>query len=231
MSGVGKPLSSERVHRAERFARLSGLEMGQVITAEAIQRVLAHPEGGMKNIPETSRRMLLLTQADEPELQAVAASIAEKLLPYFDSIVTSCGIRIDKHGEGIVQLEALSVHEPTAGIVLAAGGATRFGQAKQLLDWQGKPFVRQVAETALQAGLSPVIVVVGAYAEEVSKAVEDLPVHLVRNSSWEQGHATSVICGIHSLPEKTSAAVFLYVTNRRCHCVWYAYWLKCTNER
>ncbi|OGO71401.1 MAG: hypothetical protein A2Z49_08055, partial [Chloroflexi bacterium RBG_19FT_COMBO_56_12] len=81
--------------------------------------------------------------------------------------------------------------------------------AKQLLDWQGKPFVRQVAETALQAGLSPVIVVVGAYAEEVSKAVEDLPVHLVRNSSWEQGHATSVICGIHSLPEKTGAAVFL----------------------
>jgi molybdenum cofactor cytidylyltransferase len=209
MSGIGKPLNSEWVHRAERFSELSGMQSGQNVTAEALQRVLAHPEGGMKNIPEKARRMLLLTQAETPELQAEAAAIAEKLRPYYDSIVTCRGEPIRKGTERIYQLEALNVCEPVAGIVLAAGGASRFGQGKQLLDWGGKPFVRQVAETALQAGLSPVVVVVGAYAEEVSKGVEEIPVQIAANSAWEQGQATSVKCGIQALPGKTGAAVFL----------------------
>jgi len=209
MTGVGKPLTSEWVHRAERFAELSGLKLGQVVTPISIQRVLAHPEGGMKNIPANARRTLLLTQADTPELQAKAASIAEPLMSYYDSIVTSQGTPISKGSESIYRLEALNVCEMVAGIVLAAGGSSRFGQAKQLLNWGGKPFVRQVAETALQAGLSPVIVVVGAYAEEVSSVVEGLPVQVVVNSAWEQGHSTSITCGMKALPKKTGAAVFL----------------------
>lgn len=209
MSGIGKPLNETWVHRPERFSELAGLKMGQEVTAEAVQRVLAHPESGLKNIPASATRTLLLTQADSPELQAEATSIAENLLPNYDRIVTCMGEAINKVSESIYHLEALNVYEPVAGIVLAAGGATRYGQAKQLLDWQGKSFVRHVTESALLAGLSPVIVVVGAFAEEVSKEVEGMPVQVMLNSAWEEGQASSITCGMKAVPERTGAAIFL----------------------
>jgi molybdenum cofactor cytidylyltransferase len=174
-----------------------------------MQRVLTHAEGGLKNIPPHARRMLLLTQADTPELQAHGSAIAENLMAYFDSVVTSQGEPQNQEATSIYNLEALHMHEETAGIVLAAGGATRFGQSKQLLDWGGKPFVRQVAETALGSRLSPVIVVVGAFAQEVKKAVAGLAVQIVENPDWEAGHASSIGRGVRALPEKTGAAVFL----------------------
>ena len=209
MSGLGKPLSAEWVHRPERFARLAGLEVGQPITTAAMQTVLAHSEGGLKNIPPGASKRLVLTQADTPELQAQAAWLAEKLLQYYDNILICRGEALGEDAESLYQLVVTRVVEPVAGIVLAGGGATRFGQAKQLLDWQGKPFVRQVAETALQAGLSPVVVVVGAQAEKVRMVVEDLPVQVVENIAWEGGQATSTQCGIQALGEKSGAAIFL----------------------
>ncbi|MFN3763714.1 MAG: NTP transferase domain-containing protein, partial [Anaerolineae bacterium] len=42
-----------------------------------------------------------------------------------------------------------------AGVILAAGGSTRFGRPKQLLDWNGIPLVAHVADVALAAELSP----------------------------------------------------------------------------
>lgn len=208
LSSLGKPLSDEWVHRPERFGELAGLGLGQAVTRHSLQRVLAHPQGGLKHIPVGARRSLLLTQADSPALQAEAHALAESLLPYFDSVLTSRRLSEDAPATR-TQIEPLDVQEPTAGVVLAAGGASRFGRAKQLLDWHGKPFVRQVAETALQAGLSPVLVVVGAYADEVSRAVAGLPVQLVMNSTWQQGHSTSVVRAVQALPENIGAAVFL----------------------
>lgn len=102
-----------------------------------------------------------------------------------------------------------AVYEPVAGIVLAAGGASRFGQLKQLLPWQGEPLVHRVARTALQAGLSQVVVVSGAQAEAVEAAVSDLPVRIARNPDWAAGQSTSVISGVRALLPQTGAAIFL----------------------
>jgi molybdenum cofactor cytidylyltransferase len=89
-----------------------------------------------------------------------------------------------------------AVHEPIAGIILAAGESQRFGQPKQLLDWRGEPFVRVVAKTALEAGLSPVILVTGAYAGQVQSVVQGLPVMIVHNENWKSGQASSIQAGI-----------------------------------
>jgi molybdenum cofactor cytidylyltransferase len=209
MSALGKPLTKEWVHRVEYFSALAGLEMGGEISPGAILRVLANPEGGLKGIPPDAKRSLLLTQADEAERQATAQSIAGQAISLYDSVLICTGS--PKYGieDGLSTIEVLSVVEPVAGIVLAAGEGERFGQAKQLLNWKGKPFVRQVTETALQAGLSPVIVVVGAYAEEVSRVLADLPVQITLNHDWQQGQSTSAQCGIRALPESVGAAIFL----------------------
>jgi molybdenum cofactor cytidylyltransferase len=92
-----------------------------------------------------------------------------------------------------------AVHEPIAGIILAAGASSRFGRAKQLLDWKGQPFVRAVAKTALEAGLGPVVVVTGANAEQVQAAVNDLDVTVVHNEEWKGGQGSSIRAGIAAL--------------------------------
>ncbi len=86
----------------------------------------------------------------------------------------------------------------------------RFGQPKQLLDWRGEPFVRVVAQTALEAGLSPVIVVItGANAEEVEAKIKDLPVIIVRNEKWQSGQSSSIRVGVKALPANAGSAIFL----------------------
>jgi molybdenum cofactor cytidylyltransferase len=179
------------------------LGLGELITPEAVVKLLAHSEGGQKNIPGESRKTLLLNQADTPEFQSVAGGMAQSLLSHFESVVIA----------SLAQEIVFAVHERVAGIILAAGEARRFGQPKQLLDWKGQPFIRAVVRTALEAGLSPVIVVTGANADSVEAAVSDLSVVIARNEDWQSGQASSIREGMQALlpAREVGAAVFLLV--------------------
>ena len=203
LSGIGKPLNAGYVHRAEFFSRLSGLDLEQTITPDSLLRVLAHPEGAIKNIPFGARKTVLLNQADTPELQSLAQSLSQPLLDFHDSVIIS----------SLKQEKIFAVHERVAGIVLAAGESTRYGQPKQLLDWKGEPFVRAVAKTALQSGLSPVLVITGASAERVESTLDDLDVIMIRNEHWNTGQASSIRAGVESLVKpsspRTGGAIFL----------------------
>jgi molybdenum cofactor cytidylyltransferase len=143
----------------------------------------------------------VLNQADTPELQAQAQAIARHLLPTwaYHSVVSAA----------LKQQQVYAVHEPAAGIILAAGASTRMHQPKPLLLWRGEPFIRHVARTALGAGLSPVVIVSGAHTPEVRAAVTDLPVTLIHNPDWEAGQSTSVRCGLQALPDTIGSAIFL----------------------
>lgn len=188
LAGLGKPLTDENIHRAEIFSRLSGLRIGEEVAPDSLIRVLTHPDVERKNIPARARTVVLLNQADTAELQSKARGLAQSLRTAYDAALIA----------SLEQERIFAVHEPIAGIVLAAGEATRYGRAKQLLDWKGEPFVRAVAKTALQAGLSPVVVVTGANAEGVEAAVNQLNVMVIRNDHWKTGQASSLRAGIRS---------------------------------
>ncbi len=199
LTGLSKPLSSDGIHRSDIFSNLSGLDVGATITTQALTRVLTHPEGGLKNTPAGARRVVLLNQADTPELQAAAREMVPNLLPAFGSVIIAA----------VAHQSVFAVHEPSAGIILAAGESKRFGKPKQLLEWRGQTFVRAAASTALSAGLSPVIVVTGAGANEVAGAVQGLPLTIARNEDWQSGQASSIRKGLESCPANTGSAVFL----------------------
>ncbi|WP_051663375.1 nucleotidyltransferase family protein [Alicyclobacillus macrosporangiidus] len=98
---------------------------------------------------------------------------------------------------------------PIAGIVLAAGASSRMGQPKQLLRLGGRPLVRIAAQTAVQGGVSPVVVVTGSQHAEVSSALSGLPVSVVHNPDYLCGMASSLRLGVAALPAGTEAAMIL----------------------
>ena len=203
LSGVGKPLIEEYIHRPEIFSQLSGLDLEQTITPEALVQVLGHREGAPRKFPPHARKIALLNQADTPGLQSLGQGLSQSLMAFYDSVIIS----------SLRQKQVFAVHESVAGILLAAGESTRYGQPKQLLDWKGQPFVRAVAKTALRAGLAPVLVVTGAHAEQVESAVNDLDVIVIRNEHWKTGQASSIRAGIELLVKPSSpragGAIFL----------------------
>ncbi|MDD2920949.1 MAG: selenium cofactor biosynthesis protein YqeC [Anaerolineales bacterium] len=198
LNALGEPLADARVHRAKIFSQLSGLQIGQTITPEAVVSALAHPQGGLKNIPNRARRVAFLNQADTPELQSIGGKMARKLRGHFDSVVV-----------GSLRQNTFQTIERCGGIILAAGESKRFGISKQLLDWNGKPFVRQVAETALRSDLDPVVVVTGFDAARVESALAGLPVQIVHNPDYQNGQSASIKKGIQSLEANIGACVFL----------------------
>jgi molybdenum cofactor cytidylyltransferase len=203
LSGVGELLNEENTHRPERFSKVSGLGMGERISPEDVVMVLLHPQGGLKGIPKDAKRLVLLNQADDLSQQALGKRMAKPLLESYYSVLVS-NLRTEEN-------EVSAVHKKVAGVILAAGGSARMGQPKQLLNWRGKTFVRAVAETAIQAGLDPVVVVTGAFKKEVEEAVKGISVNLVYNQDWKKGQSSSVKAGLRALPENAAAALFFLV--------------------
>jgi molybdenum cofactor cytidylyltransferase len=204
LSGMGQPLGPGVVHRPEVFSRLSGLALGEAVSLQALAAVCRSASGGLKGIPQDVQRYLFLNQADTVRLQALGGRLARELMGDFDRVLV--GALQGEVSDGAV----FSVHAQTAGVILAAGGSSRLGRPKQLLTWQGAPFVRRVAQTALQAGLAPLVVVTGGSAEEVAAALKGLDVDIVHNPHWESGgQSSSMQLGLSALPKRCQGAVFL----------------------
>lgn len=216
LSALGKPLGPEWVQRPELVARITGLSSGDSITQDAFEALLNSPSGGLKGIPESARRIALLNQADSSQLQTSANHIAKNLMTSYNAIIISTldpqietRANQSKTITTSLENEVHAVHEPVAGIVLAAGGSTRMGQPKQIINFKSQPFVRIAARTALAAGLAPVIVVTGAFDNQVKAALEGLPITIAHNSDWHSGQSTSVAAGINATPTRTGSVIFL----------------------
>ena len=213
LSALGKPLTEQWVHRVEQFADLSGLNEGERISTEAITRVLLDPSGGLKGIPIGARKMCLLNQADNPQLQSQANRIARSLIPEFEAVIIASLNQGSLGAQGEVKSieggEVIAVHEPIAGVILAAGGSDRMGRAKQLLPWRGEPLIQHVVRIAIKSDLTPVIVVVGDAGEELKSVLAGQQVDLVDNPGWRLGQSSSLQVGLKKLPPNAGAVVFL----------------------
>lgn len=212
LSAVGKELNEQNIHRAEIFSSITGLEMEKPVSLQSITKMLIHPEGGLKNIPEKARKTILLNQVDFINNRSDLASIEEEVLGHFDSvIIASLKPTHENQKESSLNSEVIKVAEKVAGIILAAGNSRRMGAPKALLTWHGIPFVRICAMSAINAGLSPIVIIAGHEFENIQEAVKGLPVQVIQNIAWNEGQASSVRKGIESLPGETGGAIFLLV--------------------
>jgi molybdenum cofactor cytidylyltransferase len=198
---LGRPLTDTYVHRAERVAELAGVRPGSEVTPDIVAAVLTHPAGGLKGRPSGARVVALLNKVEDARQLVGARELAERLL--------ACRV-VDAVAIGAVQRQepVSEVESRVAAIILAAGGASRFGAPKQLLPWQGGTLLSQVADAALASRADPVIIVLGYQAGTCRAALGDRQVKLVTNPDWQEGQSTSVRAGLDALPDNIGAAVF-----------------------
>jgi CTP:molybdopterin cytidylyltransferase MocA len=86
---------------------------------------------------------------------------------------------------------------PIAGVVLAAGAGTRFGGPKALAAHpDGTPWLATAIRALVDAGCSPVLVVLGAGAQEAEAVLRSLPeadhAIVVRADDWTDGMSASL---------------------------------------
>ncbi len=84
-----------------------------------------------------------------------------------------------------------------AGLVLAAGSGSRLGGPKALVEIDGDLLVHRAVRLLFEGGCDPVVVVVGACADEVEAQLSGVLV--VRCENWSEGMGASLRKGLASL--------------------------------
>jgi CTP:molybdopterin cytidylyltransferase MocA len=83
------------------------------------------------------------------------------------------------------------------GVVLAAGGASRFGSPKQLAELDGRPLLQHAVDAMLAVpAVDEVVVVLGAEARRVGEAVDFGVARTVVAEDWADGMAASLRRGV-----------------------------------
>lgn len=98
-------------------------------------------------------------------------------------------------------------------IILAAGESKRMGKPKPLLKINDTTFLVQIISELKRSNIDRITVVLGAYAEEIQRAIDLSGVNVAVNEEYKNGQLSSLITGIKDLPEKVEAAMVYLVDN------------------
>jgi Uncharacterized MobA-related protein len=96
-------------------------------------------------------------------------------------------------------------------LIMAAGGSSRLDSPKQLLKWGNDFLVNHVVNTALEAGVGPIKLVLGCHSEEILKVLSKKDIAVLINPDWQNGMSSSIKAGIASLDEDVDAALIMLV--------------------
>jgi len=208
VDAVGEGLTEGIAHRPERVAAVTGLSVGETITAEIVGRLLASTKGGLKAIPNHARVVCLVNKIDAEADLAAGREIARSCLN------TS---RVDS-----VLLAAVADDPPVrerwqrvSAVVLAAGESRRFGSTKQLLSLGDETLLGHVLKRVCASWASEVLVVLGHAAQRIGSALEDSSggtAHRWRTvlaEGWAGGQSVSVKEGLAAVSSRSQAVIFV----------------------
>jgi len=94
-------------------------------------------------------------------------------------------------------------------VVLAAGAATRFGSAKQLVRHAGRPLLHSAVARAVEVAGHGVTVVLGAHAAELAPLLKHSPASILINRNWSEGIASSIRAGVSHLPASCDGVLLM----------------------
>lgn len=201
IDAVGRPLSTETVHRPELVAALTGLGPGEAVTASAVAKLLLHAQGGLKGAPPKAHVAPLINKVQDEAMLATARQIAAQI---------KSAQAIDR-----VMIAAVALDDPVvecwrrvSAVVLAAGAARRLGRPKQLLPVADSTMLERVLRTVMDTSTEEVIVVLGHAAAEIAPHVP-ASCRTVLNPDWEAGISSSIRSGLEAVDPRAEAVLFV----------------------
>jgi molybdenum cofactor cytidylyltransferase len=204
IDALARPLS-ESAHRPEKIAELLNIPQSLIFklqpTPADVARILTHPSGGLKGVPEGARVIPLLNKVETETQLAAAREIAR---------LTLQEPRIERVVIGAVQTEepVREVWERVTAVVLAAGESKRMGQPKQLLPWGETTMLGQVLLTLNTSSVHDVVVVTGHEAGAVAAAAEAEGITAIHNPRYAAGEMIgSLQTAVRRLPESVTAVL------------------------
>lgn len=102
----------------------------------------------------------------------------------------------------------MSVELDTTAIILAAGGSSRMGRPKALLEIDGQTLLERAVDTARAAGAEP-LVVLGGDAERIRPHTAGA--RTIINDDWSKGMGTSLAWGMTVLGDDVERVLVLAV--------------------
>lgn len=103
--------------------------------------------------------------------------------------------------------------KPTAGVILAAGESTRYGQPKQLLRLKDKYLIEWVLDAALSSRLSKIVLVLGHSHQEIRQALgkklQHPKLYIKISPQYKKGQSHSLQAGLATVKDDFAAVLFL----------------------
>lgn len=96
-----------------------------------------------------------------------------------------------------------------SAVILAAGASTRMGRPKQLLKLGDKTILEHVIDHVSRADVGEVIIVLGAYREQIERSIAACPVRCVFNPYFASGQGSSVAAGSAAVKPETGGILFM----------------------
>lgn len=97
----------------------------------------------------------------------------------------------------------------TTGLVLAAGGSSRLGRPKQLLDYHGRTLLDATLATARRCGFDQLIVALGGAGDDVRSTVDLTGCDVVDNVHYTTGCSSSIVAALAAVDARADALVLL----------------------
>ena len=201
VDAVGQPLDDNAVHRPESVAQVTGLPMGDTIKADTLAQLFTHERGALKSVPAQCRVMPLLNKVGNAMELATARNIA--LAIHGHSALDRVLLATVMSANPVVEC-----WRRVSAIVLAAGGARRFGAPKLLVPVAGRTLIEHTVLAAQASCAQEVIVVLGHGAPEIAGLLPE-GCRAVLNKDWGEGISSSLHAGLAAMDHRSEAALFI----------------------
>ena len=180
------------------------------LTPAELARVLIHPDGGLKGVPERARFVPFLNKVENPARLAAARTAARLMLrePRVARVVLGAARTERPVGE---------VWRRVTAVVLAAGESRRMGRNKLLLPWGETTVVGRTLANVRVSAVHDVVVVTGHEREKVETVVaaaerlhdasdtHTAGPHIVDNIDYANGMLATVQAAVRALPAASEA--------------------------
>jgi molybdenum cofactor cytidylyltransferase len=93
----------------------------------------------------------------------------------------------------------MALGKDKAIIILAAGNSSRMGSSKQMLSIGNGTLLEHTVDCALASGISKIVVVLGAKAEDHQRILVGRWVDVLVNPDWERGMGSSLKVGMEQV--------------------------------